>query len=58
MENKNRLIVKKMIEVFGDKLLGSTSDDHSLTVALKDKTIVIDDYLEKTLEEIIDELKN
>ena len=48
---------KAIIEYFKDELLGIASNDEEMTVGLKDKKVVIKDYPNKSVEEIIEEIK-
>ena len=53
---KEEQIIAKIKEVFKDELQGMTGNDHELVVMLKDKEVVIKNHLEKTPEEVIEEI--
>ena len=46
-----------MVEHFKDELLGMTSNDKELVVALKNKEVTIKDYRLKSIDEIIKEIE-
>lgn len=50
-------LIKAIREHFKDELLGMSSDDNELVVALKDKEVVIKDYFLKSVDAIIKEIK-
>lgn len=53
---KEEQILAKIKEEFKDELQGMTGNDHELVVMLKDKEVVIKNHLEKTPEEVIEEI--
>lgn len=50
-------IVKAIIEYFGDDFRGMTGTDDSITIALKYKEITINNIKIKSIDEIIEEIK-
>ena len=54
---KEEQIIAKIKEVFKDELQGMTGNDHELVFMLKYKEVVIKNHLEKTPEEVIEEIR-
>lgn len=51
-------IIKEIAKYFGDDLLGMTGTDESMTIALKNKEITINNIKIKSIDEIIQEIKS
>lgn len=49
-------VTDKIKEVFGEKFQGMTINKTTMTVGIEEKNIVIENYPQKTPEEIIEEL--
>lgn len=49
-------VVKEIAEYFGDEFLGMTGTDDSMTIALRDKEIIIKDLKKKSVDQIIKEI--
>lgn len=49
-------VTDKIKEVFGEKFQGMTINKTTMTVGIGEKNIVIENYPQKTPEEIIEEL--
>ena len=55
MTSKEKM--KRISELLGEKLLGMTGTDEAMTFILKDKQVIVENYANKTAEEIIKEIK-
>ena len=55
MTEKDKM--KRISDLLGEELLGMTGTNQSMTFTLKDKQAIIDDYANKTAEEIVEEIK-
>lgn len=55
MTNKEKM--KRISELLGEKLLGMTGTDKSMTFILKDKQVIVENYANKTAEEIVEEIR-
>lgn len=55
MTEKDKM--KRISELLGEELLGMTGTNQSMTFILKDKQVIVEDYANKTIEEIIEEIK-
>ena len=55
MTEKDKM--KRISELLGEELLGMTGTSQSMTFILKDKQVIVEDYANKTIEEIIKEIK-
>ena len=49
--------MKRILELLGEKLLGMTRTDKSMTFILKNKQVIVEDYANKTAEEIVEEIR-
>ena len=49
--------MKKISELLGEKLLGMTGTDEAMTFILKDKQVIVENYANKTAEEIVEEIR-
>ena len=54
---KEEQIIAKVKEVFKDELQGMTGTDDCMIIALKNKEITINDIETKSIDEIIEEIK-
>ena len=55
MTEKDKM--ERISDLLGEELLGMTGTSQSMTFTLKDKQAIIDDYANKTAEEIVEEIK-
>lgn len=49
--------IKRISELLGEELLGMTGTSQSMTFFLKDKQVTVEDYANKTAEEIVEEIR-
>jgi hypothetical protein len=49
--------MKRISELLGEELLGMTGTSQSMTFVLKDKQVIVEDYANKTAEEIVEEIR-
>lgn len=58
-DEKCKEIIDTLIKICGDNYLGSTSDDNTIIISLKNfNYIAIQDYKNKDMDEIISELNS
>ena len=55
MTSKEKM--KKISELLGEKLLVMTGTDEAMTFILKDKQVIVENYANKTAEEIVEEIR-
>ena len=49
--------MKKILELLGEKHLGMTGTNKSMTFILNDKQVIVEDYGSKSVDEIVKEIK-
>lgn len=49
--------INKIAEYLGEKFQGMTGTEENMTIVLKDKEVIVNDYGKKTIEEIIEEIE-
>lgn len=57
MKTNEQLLIEKIIDIFKDDYQGMTSDNKTLIVKIKNKTIEVDDYNEMKSDELINVIK-
>ncbi len=57
MKVNEQLFIEKIIDIFKDDFKGMTSDDKTLIIRIRNKTIEVDDYKNIEFDELINVIK-
>lgn len=57
MKVNEQLFIEKIIDIFKDDFKGMTSDDKTLIIRTRNKTIEVDDYKNIEFDELINVIK-
>ncbi len=57
MKANEQLFIEKIIDIFKDDFKGMTSDDKTLIIRLRNKTIEVDDHKNIEFDELINVIK-
>ena len=57
MKVNEQLFIEKIIDIFKEDIKGMTSDDKTLIIRIRNKTIEVDDYKNIEFDELINVIK-
>ena len=57
MKTNEQLFIEKIIDTFKDDYQGSTADDKTLIIRIRNQTIEVDDYKNMEFDELINVIK-